>query len=76
MSPGRLAQSSAVKMGSSNSEAEDEDHISDGVESDADVVVVDLADAGRATLARKCKHAHGKFPWAHTHGWTKGDPLA
>jgi hypothetical protein len=63
-------------MGSSNSEIENEDHISDGVRFDADVVVVDLADAGRATLAHKRKRAHGEFPWAHTPGWTKGNPVA
>ncbi len=62
-------------MGSSSSEAGDEDCISDGVRSDADVVVVDLADVGRASFAHKCKHARGEFPWAHTHGWTEGDPL-
>jgi hypothetical protein len=39
-------------------------------------VVVDLADVGRAALAHKCKCACGEFPWVHTHGWTKGDPLA
>ncbi len=76
MSPRRLAQRSAVKMGSSSNEAGDEDRISDGVRSDADVVVVDLADASRATLAHKRKRARGEFPWAHTHGWTEGDPLA
>jgi hypothetical protein len=38
--------------------------------------VVDLADAGHAALAQKCKCAHGEFPWVHTHGWTEGDPLA
>jgi hypothetical protein len=74
LSPGQLAQRSTVKMGSSSSEAGD--CISDGVGSDADVVVVNLADAGRAALAHKCKHASGEFPWAHTHGWTEGDPLA
>jgi hypothetical protein len=44
-----------MKMGSSSSEAGDEDRNSDSVGSDADVVVVDLADAGRATLAHKGK---------------------
>jgi hypothetical protein len=63
-------------MGSSNNEAGDEDYINDGVGSDADVVVVDLADAGRIALAHKRKCAHGEFPWAHTHGWMEGDPLA
>jgi putative aminopeptidase FrvX len=63
-------------MGSSSSEAGDEDRISDGVGSDANAVVVDLADVSRATLAHKCKRAHGEFPWAHTHGWMEGDPLA
>jgi hypothetical protein len=62
-------------MGSSSNEGGDEDCISDGVGSDADVVVVDLADAGRAALAHKCKCARGEFPWAHTHGLTEGDPL-
>ncbi|CAM6070538.1 unnamed protein product [Sphagnum tenellum] len=63
-------------MGSSSNKAEDENHINNGVESDADVVVVYLADAGRIAVAHKCKRACGKFPWAHTHGWTEGDPLA
>jgi hypothetical protein len=63
-------------MGSSSNEAEDEDCIRDDVKFDANVVVVDLADAGRATLAHKRKRARGEFPWAHTHGWTEGDPLA
>ncbi len=63
-----------MKMGSSSNEAGDEDRISDGVKYDADVVVV--ADAGNIALAHKRKHAHGEFPWAHTHGWTEGDPLA
>ncbi|KAH8936327.1 hypothetical protein BDL97_17G079600 [Sphagnum fallax] len=63
-------------MGSSSSEAGDEDRISDGVRSDAGVVVVDLTDAGSTALAHKRKRARGEFPWAHTHGWTKGDPLA
>jgi hypothetical protein len=49
-------------MGSSNSEAKDEDHISDDVRSNADIVVVDLADVGRATLAHKHKCACGEFP--------------
>jgi hypothetical protein len=62
-------------MGSSSSKAEDEDRISDGVRSNADVVVVDLADASRAALAHKRKRASGEFPWVHTHGWTEGDPL-
>jgi hypothetical protein len=35
-----------------------------------------VADAGNIALAHKRKHAHGEFPWAHTHGWTEGDPLA
>jgi len=74
LSLGRLAQRSAMKMGSSSNEAGDEDRISDGVKYDADVVVV--ADAGNIALAHKRKHAHGEFPWAHTHGWTEGDPLA
>jgi hypothetical protein len=65
-----------MKMGSSSSEAGDEDYISDDVRFDADVVVVDLADVGRVALAHKHKHAHGEFPWVHTHGWTEGDPLA
>ncbi len=65
-----------MKMGSSSSEVGDEDRISDGVRSDAGVVVVDLADAGSTALAHKRKHARGEFPWAHTHGWTEGDPLA
>ncbi|CAK9858004.1 unnamed protein product [Sphagnum jensenii] len=43
--------------------------------SDANVVVVNLADVGRVALAHKRKHARGQFPWAHTHGWTEGDPL-
>jgi hypothetical protein len=63
-------------MGSSSSEAGDEDRIINGVGSDVDVVVVDLADADRAALAHKRKHAHGEFPWVHTHGWMEGDPLA
>jgi hypothetical protein len=63
-------------MGSSSSEAGDEDRISNGVRSDAGVVVVDLADAGSTALAHKRKCARGEFPWAHTHGWTEGDPLA
>jgi len=63
-------------MGSSSSEAGDEDHISDGVRFDANVVVVDLADASNTTLAHKCKCARGEFPWAHTHGWMEGNPLA
>jgi hypothetical protein len=62
-------------MGSSNNKAEDEDCISDDVESDVDVVVVDLADAGCIALAHKHKRDRGEFPWAHTHGWTKGNPL-
>jgi hypothetical protein len=65
-----------MKMGSSRSKAGDEDHIIDGVGFDVDVVVVDLADAGRATLAHKRKRARGEFPWAHTHGQIKGDSLA
>jgi hypothetical protein len=65
-----------MKMGNSSNEAGDENHINNGVGSDADVAVVDLADAGCAALAHKHKRAHGEFPWAHTHGWTKGDPLA
>jgi hypothetical protein len=63
-------------MESSSSEAGDEDRISDGARFDADVVVVDLADAGSTTLAHKRKRVRGEFPWAHTHGWTEGDPLA
>jgi hypothetical protein len=63
-------------MGSSSSEAGDEDRISDGVGSDANVVVVDLANAGCAALAHKRKCACGEFPWAHTHGWMEGNPLA
>ena len=63
-------------MGSSSSEAGDEDRISDCVGSHSDVVVIDLADAGRTTLAHKRKRARGEFPWAHTHGWMEGDPLA
>ncbi len=63
-------------MGSSSNEAGDENRISDGVRSDANVVVVDLVDTGSTTMAHKCKCARGEFPWAHTHGWTKGDPLA
>jgi hypothetical protein len=55
---------------------QDEDRISDDVGFNADVVVVDLVDAGRAALAHKHKRACGEFPWAHTHGWTEGDPLA
>jgi hypothetical protein len=65
-----------MKMGSSNIEAKNEDRISDGVKSDADVVVVNLADAGSTALAHKRKRAHGEFPSVHTHGWTEGDPLA
>jgi len=49
-------------MGSSNNEVGDEDHISDNVRSDVDVVVVDLADASCAALAHKRKCAHGQFP--------------
>jgi hypothetical protein len=49
-------------MGSSSSEAGDEDRFNDGVGSDADVVVVDLADVGHATLAHKHKLARGEFP--------------
>jgi hypothetical protein len=63
-------------MRSSNSEVGDEDYINNGVRSDVDVVVVDLANADRATLAHKCKRAYGEFPWAHTHGWMEGNPLA
>jgi hypothetical protein len=63
-------------MGNSNSETKDEDRISDAVRSDADVVVVNFANANHATLAHKRKRAHGEFPWAHTHGWMEGDPLA
>jgi len=63
-------------MGSSSNEIGDEDHINDGVESNADDVVVYLADVGRTALAHKRKHACGEFPWVHTHGWTEGDPLA
>jgi hypothetical protein len=33
-------------------------------------VVVDLANAGHATLAHKRKCARGEFPWVHTHGCT------
>ncbi|CAM6015964.1 unnamed protein product [Sphagnum balticum] len=55
-------------MGSSNSETGNEDRISDDVGSDANVVVVDLADDGRVALAHKHKRARGEFPWAHTHG--------
>ncbi|CAM6008284.1 unnamed protein product [Sphagnum balticum] len=55
-------------MGSSNNEAGDEDRISDGVRSDADVVLVNLADAGSTALAHKRKRARGEFslgarPW-------------
>jgi hypothetical protein len=39
-------------------------------------VVVNFANANHATLAHKRKRAHGEFPWAHTHGWMEGDPLA
>jgi hypothetical protein len=49
-------------MGSSSSEVGDEDHISDGVRSDAGVVVVDLADAGSIALVHKRKCARGEFP--------------
>jgi len=63
-------------MGNSSNEVGDEDCISDGVRFDADVVVVDLADAGSTTLAHKRKCARGEFPWAHTHGWMEGNPLA
>jgi hypothetical protein len=63
-------------MGSSSNEARDEDRISNGVKSYADVLVVDLVDAGSTALAHKHKRAQGEFPWAHTHGWTKADPLA
>ncbi len=63
-------------MGSSSNEAGDEDRISDGVRSDVGVVVVDLTDAGSTALAHKRKRAREEFPWAHTHGWTEGDPLA
>ncbi|CAK9253521.1 unnamed protein product [Sphagnum jensenii] len=63
-------------MGSSSNEVGDEDHISDGVGSDADVMMVDLTDAGCAALAHKHKCAHGEFPWVHTHGGMEGDPLA
>ncbi len=76
LSLGRLVQRLAMKMGSSSSEAGDEDRINDGVRSDVGVVVVDLADAGSTALAHNRKRAHGEFPWAHTHGWTEGDPLA
>lgn len=65
-----------MKMGSSNSEAGNEDRISNSVGSNADVVVVDLADAGHVALAHKHKRARGEFPSTHTHGWTEGDPLA
>jgi hypothetical protein len=63
-------------MGSSSSEGGDEDRISDCVGSHSDVVVINLADAGRTTLAHKRKRARGEFPWVHTHGWMEGDPLA
>ncbi len=76
LSPRRLVQRSVMKMGSSSSEAADEGRINDSVGSNVDVGVVDLADAGHAALAQKCKCAHGEFPWVHTHGWTEGDPLA
>jgi len=49
-------------MGSSGNEVEDENDISNGVKSDADVVVVDLADAGSTALAHKRKRARGEFP--------------
>ncbi len=62
LSPRRLAQRSAVKMGSSSSEARDEDRISDNIGSNVDVVVVDLADADGAALAHKRKCARGEFP--------------
>jgi hypothetical protein len=49
-------------MGSSNSEARDEDRISDDIGSNVDVVVVDLADADGTALAHKRKCARGEFP--------------
>jgi hypothetical protein len=49
-------------MGSSSSETGDENRINDGVRFDADVVVVDLADASCAALAHKHKRARGEFP--------------
>jgi hypothetical protein len=49
-------------MGSSSNEARDEDRISDDIGSNADVVVVDLADADGAALAHKRKCAYGEFP--------------
>jgi hypothetical protein len=49
-------------MESSSNEAEDEDRINDGVRSDADVRVVDLADVGSIAMAHKCKRARGEFP--------------
>jgi hypothetical protein len=63
-------------MGNSSNEVENEDPINNDVRSDVDVVVVDLANVGRVALAHKRKRARGEFPWAHTHGWTEGDPLA
>jgi hypothetical protein len=63
-------------MGSSSNEVEDENPINDDVRFDTDVAVVDLANAGRAAPAHKCKRARGEFPWAHIHGWTEGNPLA
>jgi hypothetical protein len=63
-------------MGSSSNEVEDENPINDDVRFDTDVAVVDLANAGRAAPAHKCKCARGEFPWAHIHGWTEGNPLA
>ena len=63
-------------MGSSSSEAGDEHRISDGVGSHSEVVVIDLADAGRTTLAHIRKRARREFPWVYTHAWMEGDPLA
>ncbi len=48
--------------GKSSNEARDEECISNGVRFDANVVVVNLANVGRTTLAHKRKHACGEFP--------------
>ncbi|CAK9863803.1 unnamed protein product [Sphagnum jensenii] len=54
-----------MKMGSSNSKAKDEDRISDDVRSNADVVVVNLADVSRATWPTNTSLLMGNFPSKH-----------
>lgn len=74
MSSGRLAQRSAVKMGSSNSEAGDEDYISDGVKSDVDVVVVNLADASLQPWPTNASMPVGNFPGCTPMGGQRAIP--